>query len=265
MKVAQQIWTEANEWETIQEADISSTAQLALVFGNKKTFAPAYAHLLEKIKTDYPNAQVVLSSTSGEIVDNEVHDDSLTVTAIEFEQTRIKIEEVTIKEGGSSEAVGRHLAKALQEDDLKHVFVVSDGLNVNGTELINGMNENLSADVSITGGLAGDGPDFKQTFVGLNTPNPMKVVGIGFYGNNLQIGYGSVGGWDAFGAERTVTKSEANVLYELDGKPALELYKTYLGKKAEELPASALLFPLSLKTDDETSTGDVVRTILAID
>jgi hypothetical protein len=265
MKVAQQIWTEANEWEVIQEADISSTAQLVLVFGNKKTLAPEYGHLLEKIKTDYPNAQLVLSSTSGEIVDDEVHDDSLTATAIEFEKTNIRIEEIVIKEGGNSESVGRHLARALQGDKLKHVFVVSDGLNVNGTDLIAGMNKNLGSGVSITGGLAGDGPNFEETYVGVNIATPKKVVGIGFYGDNLQIGYGSVGGWDAFGAERTVTKSEANVLYELDGKPALELYKTYLGKKADELPASALLFPLHLKTNNEASTGDVVRTILAVD
>ena len=74
----------------------------------------------------------------------------------------------------------------------------------------------------------------------------------------------SKGGWDRFGPERTVTRSEGNVLFELDGKPALDLYKTYLGERASGLPATALLFPLALRAraGEEKS---LVRTILAVD
>jgi len=89
------------------------------------------------------------------------------------------------------------------------------------------------------------------------------VAAVGFYGNRLRIGYGSMGGWDSFGPDRLVTRAEANVLYELDGSSALELYKRYLGPHAATLPASGLLFPLSLR--GESGDQRVVRTILGID
>src|SRR5208283_907554 len=131
-------------------------------------------------------------------------------------------------------------------DKLIHVLVISDGLSVNGSELVRGLKENLPEAVTITGGLAGDGERFKDT-----------LVVLGLYGKRLKIGFGSLGGWDPFGPERIITRSKGNVLYELDGHSALELYKQYLGEQAKGLPATGLLFPLSIRTETE-KTG-VVR------
>ena len=130
---------------------------------------------------------------------------------------------------------------------------------------LSGLNSVLPESVVVTGGLAGDGDRFQTTWVisgGRAQSN--LVTAVGFYGNRIQIGHGSKGGWDIFGPERLVTKSQNNVLFELDGKPALDLYKSYLGDRASELPASGLLFPLALRA----SAGDdkhIVRTLLAID
>ncbi|HYC79758.1 MAG TPA: FIST C-terminal domain-containing protein, partial [Candidatus Binatia bacterium] len=144
-------------------------------------------------------------------------------------------------------------------------MVFSDGLRVNGTALVRGLNEKLPPNVSVTGGLVGDGAGFKKTVLGLNeTPQEGRIILIGFYGNSLKIGYGSLGGWDAFGVERIITRSKGNVLYELDGQPALKLYKDYLGSKAQGLPSTGLLFPLRLRPKDSKDT-EVVRTILGID
>ena len=54
------------------------------------------------------------------------------------------------------------------------------------------------------------------------------------------------------------------MLYELDGRPALALYKEYLGDRASGLPATALLFPLAVRSD-RSATRRTVRTILGID
>ncbi len=145
-----------------------------------------------------------------------------------------------------------------------YAFLLSDGLHVNGSEIVKGINSKLSQDVPCTGGLAGDAANFEKTLVGLNSaPKENQIVAVGFYGDNLEVGYGSVGGWDNFGAERLVTRSEGNVLYELDGESALDLYKMYLGDKASELPGSGLLFPLGMKFDEDSDT--IVRTVLAVD
>src|SRR6185436_20010101 len=88
------------------------------------------------------------------------------------------------------------------------------------------------------------------------------VAAVGLYGSRLRVGTGSLGGWDSFGPERQVTRAKGNVLYELDGQSALALYKRYLGDHAADLPASGLLFPLSLRTRDVSAP--VVRTILSV-
>lgn len=72
-----------------------------------------------------------------------------------------------------------------------------------------------------------------------------------------------MGGWDPFGPERLVTRSRRNVLYELDGQRALDLYVRYLGEHAAGLPATGLLFPLALRSHE--GADSVVRTILSVD
>jgi hypothetical protein len=124
----------------------------------------------------------------------------------------------------------------------------------------------LDPAVVVTGGLAGDGDRFSRTWVLVDgRPSAGQAVAVGLYGDSVRIGHGSKGGWDVFGPEREVTRSEGNVLYELDGKPALKLYKEYLGDLAAELPASALLFPLAVRAIGGTAEERVVRTILGVD
>ena len=160
-----------------------------------------------------------------------------------------------------SHRVGSRLARSLPGEGLAHLFVLSDGLNVNGSALVKGLTKELPPHVNVTGGLSGDGDRFGETFVMCDGPPQKDLVAVvGLYGSHLKVGYGSKGGWDPFGPERLVTRSTGNVLYELDGKSALGLYKTYLGEHARGLPATALLFPLSIRNGE----SNLVRTILSV-
>jgi hypothetical protein len=186
------------------------------------------------------------------------------VSAVEFAHTRIKATSVELAGDLGRREAGKRLAEKLKSDDLVLAFVLSDGQNVNGSSLVEGLNEVLGDTIPVTGGLAGDGYDFSETLVGMDDqPSAGKVAAIGFYGDRLRVGYGSVGGWDTFGPVRTVTRSEENVLFELDGRSALQLYKDYLGDRAAELPGSALLFPLALK--GAKPEEQLVRTVLSVD
>jgi len=149
---------------------------------------------------------------------------------------------------------------------LRAVFILCDGTVANGTALVNGLYEELPKDVITSGGLAGDGERFETTWVADENgmPTTGQITAVGLYGDNIDINAGCQGGWDLFGPERIITRSSGNVLYEIDHKPALELYKTYLGERASELPASALLFPLAISSGDE-DRAPLVRTILGID
>jgi hypothetical protein len=261
MYIEQSRWAAAAGWQPTSTS-LGSSAQLVLVFG--ATHALQDPQHFAYLKAAYPSAHILGCSTSGEIYNTEVTDDTIVSTAIQFAHTQLKGASITLGADADSFAAGKQLAQHLPHDGLAHVFVISDGLAVNGTELVRGLSHHLPAGVAVTGGLAGDGPRFAQTLVCFDKPPQSGVIAaLGFYGKRLKIGYGSLGGWDPFGPERLVTRSKANVLYELDGQSALALYKKYLGEHAASLPASGLLFPLSLRTTaDETP---VVRTILAVD
>jgi hypothetical protein len=111
--------------------------------------------------------------------------------------------------------------------------------------------------------MCGDDAKFEKTLASYKeNPKEGEVVLIGFYGETLEISFSSFGGWSSFGPERIITRSDANVLYEIDGQPALDLYKKYLGDKANQLPQASLLYPLNVTPEGKTQA--VVRTILNI-
>ena len=262
MKIEQRNWTQTEGWAGSPGNDEGLNAQLVLVFGSTSALTTTPA--LNDTRTRYPEAHVVGCSTAGEICGTHVLDDSVVSTAVEFASTEIHCASVSISGNGGSFQVGAALARSLPRDGLRHLLVLSDGLHVNGSKLVEGLESGLPSGVTVTGGLSGDGERFEQTLVvsdGL--PESGTIGAVGFYGERLKIGFGSLGGWDPFGPERRITRSTANVLYELDGRLALDLYKEYLGEHAEGLPSTGRLFPLSLRTQ-EGETG-VVRTIISID
>lgn len=262
MRAEQRVWTPEAGWYLGDGATLGRQAQLVLVFGGTGVLrSPAR---LAEIAAAFPSAVIAGCSTAGEISGTRVTDGAIVATAVAFEHTEVRAARLALDEVEDSRAAGAALAHELAGPDLSHMLVFSDGLAVNGSELTRGLVSGLPGGVQVTGGLAGDGRFFRETLV-ISGPTaaPREVVALGLYGTRLAVGCGSLGGWDPFGPERLITRSSGNVLYELDGRPALELYVKYLGEYAADLPANALLFPLSLRS----ATGDtpVVRTVLSID
>lgn len=238
-------------------------ADLVLVFGSGRRLA---ATPFETLRRLFPQAVIAGCSTAGEILGTRVTDDGLTLTAVRFAATRVRLARVSVEESSASRAAGLALAGELSGDDLAHVLVLSDGLHVNGTDLVDGLRAGLPERVAVTGGLSGDGADFKRTLVIADAPAAERTIAaIGFYGDALRVGYGSLGGWDPFGPDRRITRAAGNVLYELDGQSALALYKRYLGEHAAGLPATGLLFPLELHEQAGSRSPGLVRTILSVD
>lgn len=253
-----------NEFEVLGETKLEEVenSQLVLCFAAKEILAEP--GIYQRVSTRFPSAQVLMSSTSGEIVNDTVQDNSLVAAVIHFSNTNIETASVNISNYTNSYEAATALVKKIPLKGLVNILVFSDGSMVNGSELVKGLNDAVENKVLITGGLAGDGSAFVSTLVGLNEqPGHGNIVAVGFYGEKLSVTHGSQGGWDTFGPEREVTSSEGNKLFEIDHKNALELYIKYLGPDADHLPGSALLFPLSIITPD--SNQPVVRTILSID
>lgn len=262
MIVEQKEWNESHNWISNNDKDLSEKAELVLAFGCKKSLSDPNRY--KEISQFYPNANIVLCSTAGEIIDNRVVDECIILTAMSFDSTSILIEKVKISDPEETSKAGEQIIDALKKEDLAYMLVISDWGVVNGSELVKVFNQKDTEHTIVSGGMAGDGPDFNSTLTGLNeTPTGENIIGIGFYGKNLKVGHAAKGGWDPFGPERVITKSKNNILYELDGHSVVDLYKKYLGELSEDLGASALLFPLGIKLTK--SSEPLVRTVLGID
>ncbi len=262
MKIEQRIWQPGRDWRVLGAAEPVAPS-LVLFFAAPGTLDDG-ARFAE-LKRAYPGAALLGCSTGGEIAGEDVHDGSVIATAIEFAATELRQARARVLQSKTSFEIGTRLAAQLAPDGLRGVFLLSDGTNVNGTELVAGIQHVLGRDIGLTGGLAGDGASFRTTMVGLDAnPEPGNVVAVGFYGDRIRIGAGSVGGWDAVGPERKVTRADGNMLFDLDGEPALDLYKQYLGAEAANLPASALLFPLRIHPAGAPEAS-LVRTVVGVD
>ena len=248
-------------WSDPLPTAMDSERTLVVVFGATEYIDQPDA--LAELGTAFPHSHVIGCSTAGEIAGTRLSDASLSVAIAKFSRTDLATVVVPVDTMRSFEA-GCSVADRLSRPGLRAILVLSDGLNVNGSEIVKGINSVVAESVVVTGGLAGDGDRFKRTWVlDRNEPKSNVLCAVGFYGDAVAIGHGSKGGWDKFGPERRITRSSGNILYELDGRPALELYKEYLGERASGLPATGLLFPLSIRASSN-DTKALVRTILAV-
>jgi hypothetical protein len=257
MKVEQIAWSDGEGWEN--PATIGD-AHLVMVFGDRS--AIANKQFAADIAARWPQAARIGCSTAGQIHGTKVFDEGAIATAVRFDHTSVRLATAHVSAAESASA-GAAVAAQLAAPDLVHVLIISEGLDINGEALVRGLSERQRGTVSVSGGLSADGEHFHETLVLVDDEaRKNTVVGVGLYGSRLKVGCGSLGGWDPFGPERQITKASGNVLYELDGQSALALYKRYLGDHAADLPASGLLFPLSLRTREVSAP--VVRTILSV-
>ena len=262
MHVQQITWTTQAGWSRFEAGP--NDVSLVFYFGTREMLACARRY--RELREMFPMAHIVGCSTGGQINNNDVSDDEIVAAVVGFDSTRLQLVCRDITETSQSRSCGEAIGRALSSEDLAGVFVLSDGLNVNGSELVSGLVGAIGPSIPLTGGLAGDGANFAETLVGGDCPPRSRmVVGMGFYGSAIRIGHGSAGGWDLFGPRRQVTRSSGNVLFELDGEPALDLYERYLGPEdSKGLPGSALLFPIQVH-DPARPDSSVVRTVLAVD
>ena len=251
-----------NQWKLLlSNMSDKNAASIVFVFGDSDEIKSA--ECFHAIQSIYPTAHIVGASSSGNILGSEISNSPIIATAVEFEKGKIELSKISFSAGEDVEALSKTLIEQLPAQNLRHVFVLSDGLNINGSELVRGINKAASG-FTVTGGMAGDGDRFENTWVIADEPaRQFQIVAIGFYGDDFSITTGCQAGWSSFGADRTVTKSSSNILYELDNQPALDLYKEYLGDFAKDLPESGLRFPLNIR--EHEGADEVIRTLLAVD
>lgn len=236
---------------------------LVLAFGSVARITEA--GLLDTLQAAFPAAALAGCSTAGEIGDLGVTDDMLGLTAIHFDEPGVTLATTELASMADSFSAGVRLAQGLQVDGLHDVLVFGQGVEINGSALIAGLASRLPESVSIAGGLAGDGGAFARTWtLSSRAVGDRQLVAVGLSAARTRVSHGSFHGWQPFGPARRVTRAEGNVLFELDGAPALDVYRKYLGEYAEGLPGTGLLFPFEMMGPDRQGEG-LIRTILGID
>ncbi len=147
--------------------------------------------------------------------------------------------------------------------DKPSVVVVGSGLSLDGQALVEGVQDAAGKDLVMFGGLAGDDAKFEQTF-SFNETELLDsgAVVLALDAEHISITGLATSGWAGLGADLTVTKSEGNIVYEIDKEPALEVYKKYLSVNDEDLPAIGIEYPLMIKRDDDTTA---LRAVVGID
>jgi len=253
-----------NKWNFENESiDNKDDVDLVLLFGNTD-YLSSDTNYYALLRKEYLNAKIIGSSSSGNVLGSKLSEHKIVATAISFDKGFIKTNIIDFENNDDLNIVTQKLVENLPDENLKSIFIISDGLNMNGTILAKNVNQ-IKPNVLITGGLAGDDARFEKTLIIANDEiKDKRIVAIGFYGESLHVSSGCYSGWDEFGAQRMITKSVGNIVYEIDNKPALELYKRYLGEESQNLPSSGLRFPLSIKKDENVNNG-TIRTLLAID
>ncbi|HEX5310838.1 FIST signal transduction protein [Aquabacterium sp.] len=262
MKLAQGGWPSLPSAQDAAEL-MAIRPQLAWVFADAAHLAQADA--LPRLQAALPGVTLVGCSTAGEISREGVSNGGVVITAVHFEHPGFRVVTTELNGMADSAAAGQRLGEALAGSPVHAVLVLGQGVDINGSALIEGLEGNLPGHVAVSGGLAGDGGAFRQTWtVSSQAVSPRQIVALGLTDPHIELRHGTFHGWQPFGVMRRVTRAQGNVLYELDGEPALDVYKRYLGEYARDLPGSGLLFPFEMLGEDCTDLG-LIRTILGVD
>ena len=260
MKTREFFWAGARQFQYSNNDDFEP--DVVFYFFDKAIYPEIDCYKL--LQKEFPKSVLFGCSTSAPLLEDDIYIGSMTGVAVKFDKTVIKATEVSCKERENSFQAGQEVARNLAGDNLKHVFVITDGMTVNGDTFAQGVNSQLPDTVCVSGGLASESVGFGETLTGVNrAPVSGNICALGFYGDHIEISTSAEGGWDKFGLERRITKSEGAFLYELDDKSALEIYKEYVGSDLSNLASHSLLFPLGLRQKDSDEV--FVRTVDAID
>ena len=122
---------------------------------------------LDKIEAAFAkyNIEIFGASSSGEITNEEVLEESIVVMLLEISRDVFRLN-VFDGEGKTSNEVGKNVAewaKSIYTNPA--VLLMSAGLNADGQQLVKGFIDTMERQVPLFGSLAGDDLNFRETFV----------------------------------------------------------------------------------------------------
>jgi hypothetical protein len=186
--------------------------------------------ILAEIQTTFPGIELIGSTTNGEMSSvMGFQEDSLTLLLFCADRLEIR--------AGLGRAASKNITVAVESAIATATAQLSsppqlcltfpDGLTVSGVSMLEALKQGLGADVPIIGGIAADNYAFEKTYQFFQGEVCEDAVPILLFSGNLLYSYGVASGWQPIGKQSQITKSEGNVVYEIDGQRALDFYNGY--------------------------------------
>lgn len=235
---------------------IEDNDQLLIQVFTGKSSIDSIQSLQRVLQTYFSEASVIGATADGQICNAQnTAITSTTFSFTQFDNTQLKSALVEYQNAFQG---GQALSQAISQPDNKAIICFADGLHTNGEAFIDGLTS-VASGVVISGGLAGDNGFLKQTIVfTLTDMTTNGAVGVSLSNPELQVSTSYSFDWCAVGRKMHVTRSEGNVVYEIDHQPAQSVYRRYLGDEvANRLPMTGIEFPL-VKNEDGIHIGRAV-------
>ena len=202
----------------------------------------------------YPDIPVIGCSATGEIFNGTMCDHEIVVSAMIFEDPDTRVEICPYYAIKDQVEMDDLLNMAKDTPDLKGVEIVT-AAPYQPLEAAREYIDQLPENIEVFGSVA-VGDDFQKAFIfaddyGYSRDSSACVL---YIGKELHMYSDRMFGWKAIGYPLTVTRSEGDVVYELDGKPAYDVYNHYLHiHKDRNFFYDALQFPWEVQVDESTT------------
>lgn len=231
---------------------------LAIVFISVKQDRNAVCEILTKRGIDCIGA-----TSCHEFTDGNQSEGAIAVLLLDINKDNYGVLVEDIAERTVTEAASHLSAAALQKFSNPSLILLSTSIRENGAmldgeTLIRGIEKAIGSQVNLFGGMAGDDMSFTGTHVFTNNwSSGYGVAAIVFNEEKIKMYGVALSGWKSIGVSRTITKCKKNLLYEIDRKPALEMYLRFLGEdfdstqdRAKFFDGIGLHYPLQIERKD---------------
>ncbi|RYY71881.1 MAG: hypothetical protein EOO13_01525 [Chitinophagaceae bacterium] len=229
------------------------TPSLSIVFMSVKQNRQEICELLNR-----ESIAIFGATTSGEFISEEIEEGSVAIMLLDMKEDHFKI---IFRETGDSSAY--EVAKQVGGEGRKlfsnPAFIIASGwLHTDGEQIVAGIEAGTGAHSTVFGGMAGDDLALREPLVfTYGRQSTSGLISLVIDEDKIAVNGIATCGWKPIGLTKTITKSEGNIVYTIDDKPALDLVIKYLGLTMDqESTASSTVvnlgayYPLQLEREN---------------
>jgi len=232
--------------EAVSKHSLVDTEKLLIQVFSAKTDKESIVGLQNFFQSYFPLASLIGSTTDGIVHKTALYNDTKSLVVFSyFQNTEIETGFSVLTQECNSYCCGETLAYNLVKKETKVIIAFGDGLHLNGEEFVNGV-AFVAPDVTLSGGLAGDNGEMKNTYV-FDKEHILNngAIAAALHSTQLHVAVKYSFDWTPLGKKLKVTKAIKNRVYEIDGITVVDIYAKYFGRElAAQLPQVGIEFPL---------------------